>query len=159
MVPSTAFDFPSGFLDLEIGDINNDGLNDVAAVVLGVQGLPEVELQLAQFDADNQLSFLKVSLDAPFGATDITFGDANFDFVPDLCVAGLDGTFAVANGAEDGTFEPFQVVLGGYGEIADIRGFSAPSDPLDVLLLDRTNSRLRRIQAVNTLLGLSLIHI
>ena len=153
MVPSTAFEFPSGFLDLEIGDINNDGLNDVAAVVLGVQGLPEVELQLAQFDADNQLSFLKVSLDAPFGATDITFGDANFDLVPDLCVAGLDGTFAVANGVEDGTFEPFQVVLGGYGEIADIRAFSSPSDPLDVLLLDRTNSRLRRIQAVNTLLG------
>ena len=156
MAPSTGFDFPVGFLDLEIGDINNDGFNDVAAVVLGVQGLPEVELQLAQFDADNQLSFLEVSLDAPFGATDITFGDANLDFLPDLCVAGLDGTFAVANGLEDGSFEPFQAVLSGYGEVADIRAFSDPSDPLDVLLLDRTNSRLRRIRAVNTLLGSGL---
>lgn len=153
LVASTGFDFASGFLDIEIGDINNDGLNDVAALVLGVQGLPEVELQLAQIDPDTGLSFLKVSLDAPFGATDITFGDTNFDLVPDLCVAGLDGTFAVANGLEDGSFEPFQAVLSGYGEVADIRALSAPSEPLDVLLLDRTNSRLRRIQAVNTLLG------
>lgn len=153
LVPSTGFDFASGFLDIEIGDLNDDGLNDVAAVVQGVQGLPEIELQLAQVDADIPLSFLKVSLDAPAGATDITFGDTNFDLVPDLCVAGSDGTFAVANGVGDGSFEPFQVVLSGYGEVADIRALSAPSDPLNLLLLDRTNSRLRRIQAVNTLLG------
>ena len=156
LVPSTGFDFASGFLDIEIGDLNDDGLNDVAAVVQGVQGLPEIELQLAQVDADIPLSFLKVSLDAPAGATDITFGDTNFDLVPDLCVAGSDGTFAVANGVGDGSFEPFQVVLSGYGEVADIRALSAPSDPLDLLLIDRTNSRLRRIQAVNTLLGSGL---
>ncbi|MBL22048.1 MAG: hypothetical protein CMJ37_04335 [Phycisphaerae bacterium] len=151
---STGFDFPSDFLDVEVGDINNDGLNDVAAVVLGSQGLPEVELQLAQIDPDTQqLIFTRVSLDVPAGATDITFGDTNFDSIPDLCVAGLEGTFAVANGLEDGSFEPFQTVLAGYGEVADVRAFSAPSEPLDVLLLDRTNSRLRRIQAVNTLLG------
>ena len=151
---STGFDFPSDFLDVEVGDINNDGLNDVAAVVLGLQGLPEVELQLAQIDPDTQqLIFTRVSLDVPAGATDITFGDTNFDSIPDLCVAGLEGTFAVANGLEDGSFEPFQTVLAGYGEVADVRAFSAPSEPLDVLLLDRTNSRLRRIQAVNTLLG------
>ncbi len=151
---STGFDFPSDFLDVEVGDINNDGLNDVAAVVLGLQGLPEVELQLAQIDPDTQqLIFTRVSLDVPAGATDITFGDTNFDSIPDLCVAGLEGTFAVANGLEDGSFEPFQTVLAGYGEVADVRAFSAPAEPLDVLLLDRTNSRLRRIQAVNTLLG------
>ena len=57
---------------------------------------------------------------------------------------------------EDGSFEPLQVVLSGYGEVADIQALSAPSDPLDLLLLDRTNSRLRRIQAVNTLLGSGL---
>ena len=154
LVRSTGFDFPSDFLDVEVGDINNDGLNDVAAVVLGLQGLPEVELQLAQIDPDTQqLIFTRVSLDVPAGATDITFGDTNFDSIPDLCVAGLEGTFAVANGLEDGSFEPFQTVLAGYGEVADVRAFSAPSEPLDVLLLDRTNSRLRRIQAVNTLLG------
>ena len=154
LVFSTGFDFPSGFRDIEIGDINNDGLSDVAAVVLGAQGLPEVELQLAQMDADtNQLDFVKVSVDVPLDATDITFGDANFDQLPDLCVAGLEGTFAIAAATEDGSFEPFQVVLGGYGEVADIRAFSAPSDPLDVRLLDATNSRLRRIQAVNTFLG------
>ena len=153
LVASSGFDFASGFLDIEIGDLNNDGLNDVAAVVQGVQGLPEIELQLAQVDPDNPLSFLKVSLDAPAGATDITFGDTNFDSVPDLCVAGVDGTFSVANGVGDGSFEPFQIVLSGYGEVADIRAVSTPSDPLNLLLLDRTNSRLRRIQAVNTLLG------
>ncbi len=154
LVPSTGFDFPSGFRDIEIGDINNDGLNDVAAVVLGVQGNPGIELHLAQMDPDNnQLSFLKVSLDAPSDATDITFGDTNFDQLPDLCVAGLEGTLAVATATENGSFESFQVVLGGYGEVADIRAFSAPSDPLDVRLLDATNSRLRRIQAVNSLLG------
>ncbi|MGB0324120.1 MAG: hypothetical protein ACPGGL_01135 [Phycisphaerales bacterium] len=153
LVPATGFDFPSGFVDIEIGDINNDGLKDVAAVVLGVQGLPEVELQIAQFDPDSQLNFLKVSLDAPAGATDISFGDANFDLLPDLCVAGLNGTFAVANRLAEGTFEPFQVVLSGYGQVADIQALSAPTDPLDLLLLDRTNSRLRRIQAVNTLMG------
>ena len=154
LVRSTGFDFPSDFLDVEVGDINNDGLNDVVAVVLGLQGLPEVELQLAQIDPDTQqLIFTRVSLDVPAGATDITFGDTNFDSIPDLCVAGLEGTFAVANGLEDGSFEPFQTVLAGYGEVADVRAFSAPSEPLDVLLLDRTNSRLRRIQAVNTLLG------
>ena len=125
LVASTGFDFASGFLDIEIGDLNNDGLNDVAAVVQGVQGLPEIELQLAQADPDNPLSFLKVSLDAPVGATDITFGDTNFDLVPDLCVAGVEGTFAVANGVGDGSFEPFQIVLSGYGEVADIRALSA----------------------------------
>ena len=156
LVASPGFDFASGILDIEIGDLNNDGLNDVAAVVQGVQGLPEIELQLAQVNPDNPLSFLKVNLDAPVGATDITFGDTNFDSVPDLCVAGVDGTFAVAKGAGDGSFEPLQVVLSGYGEVADIQALSAPSDPLDLLLLDRTNSRLRRIQAVNTLLGSGL---
>ena len=156
LVASPGFDFASGILDIEIGDLNNDGLNDVAAVVQGVQGLPEIELQLAQVNPDNPLSFLKVNLDAPVGATDITFGDTNFDSVPDLCVAGVDGTFAVAKGAGDGSFEPLQIVLSGYGEVADIRALSAPSDPLDLLLLDRTNSRLRRIQAVNTLLGSGL---
>ncbi|MEC8251425.1 MAG: hypothetical protein VX050_07200, partial [Planctomycetota bacterium] len=156
MAASTAFDFASGFLDIEIGDLNNDGLNDVAAVVQGVQGLPEIELQLAQVNPDVPLGFLKLSLDAPAGATDITFGDTNFDSVPDLCVAGIEGTFAVANGVGDGSFEPFQVVLSGYGEVADIRTLSAPSDPLNLLLLDRTNSRLRRIQAVNTFLGTGL---
>ena len=156
LVASPGFDFASGILDIEIGDLNNDGLNDVAAVVQGVQGLPEIELQLAQVNPDNPLSFLKVNLDAPVGATDITFGDTNFDSVPDLCVAGVDGTFAVAKGAGDGSFEPLQIVLSGYGEVADIQALSAPSDPLDLLLLDRTNSRLRRIQAVNTLLGSGL---
>ena len=156
LVASPGFDFASGILDIEIGDLNNDGLNDVAAVVQGVQGLPEIELQLAQVNPDNPLSFLKVNLDAPVGATDITFGDTNFDSVPDLCVAGVEGTFAVAKGAGDGSFEPLQVVLSGYGEVADIQALSAPSDPLDLLLLDRTNSRLRRIQAVNTLLGSGL---
>ena len=156
LVASPGFDFASGILDIEIGDLNNDGLNDVAAVVQGVQGLPEIELQLAQVNPDNPLSFLKVNLDAPVGATDITFGDTNFDSVPDLCVAGVDGNFAVAKGAGDGSFEPLQIVLSGYGEVADIQALSAPSDPLDLLLLDRTNSRLRRIQAVNTLLGSGL---
>ena len=148
-----AFVFASSFRDIEIGDVNNDGLNDVMAVRQGIQG-SEIELQLAQMDPDtNQLSFLEVSLNAPSDATDITFGDANFDQLPDLCVAGLEGTFAVAAATEGGSFEPFQVVLGGYGEVADIRAFSAPSDPLDVRLLDATNSRLRRIQAVNNFLG------
>ncbi len=157
LVLSSSFDFPSGFRDIEIGDVNNDGLNDLAAVVLGVQGLPEIELQLAQMDSDNnQLNFVRVSLDAPSDATDITFGDANFDQLSDLCVAGLEGNFAVAAATEDGSFEPFQVVLSGYGEVADIQAISPPSDPLDLFLLDRTNSRLRRIQAVNTLLGSGL---
>ena len=156
-VHSSSFDFPSGFRDIEIGDINNDGLNDLAAVVLGVQGLPEIELQLAQMDSDNnQLNFVRVSLDAPSDATDITFGDVNYDQLSDLCVAGLEGNIAVAAATKDGSFEPFQVVLSGYGEVADIRALSAPSDPLDLLLLDRTNSRLRRIQAINTLLGTGL---
>ena len=153
MMPSTGFDFPSGFLDVEIGDINNDGLADVAAVVLDVQGLAQVELQLAQLDADNQLSFLKVNLDAPLGTTDITFGDATFDQLPDLCVAGSEGTFAFAAGTDEGGFAPFQVVLAGYGEVADIRALSAPDEALNVLLLDATNSRLRRIRSVETLLG------
>ena len=64
LVASPGFDFASGILDIEIGDLNNDGLNDVAAVVQGVQGLPEIELQLAQVNPDNPLSFLKVNLDA-----------------------------------------------------------------------------------------------
>ena len=157
LVISTSFDFPSVFRDIEIGDINNDGLNDLAAVVLGVQGLPEIELQLAQMDSDtNQLNFVRVSLDAPSDTTDITFGDANFDQLSDLCVAGLEGNFSVAAATEDGSFEPFQMVLSGYGEVVDVRALSPPSDPLDLLLLDRTNSRLRRIQAVNTLLGSGL---
>ena len=94
-------------------------------------GTSEIELQLAQADPDQSLSFLKVSLDAPVGATDITFfGDTNFDLVPDLCVAGVEGTFAVANGVGDGSFEPFQIVLSGYGEVADIRACLGPIQTL-----------------------------
>ena len=50
LVPHQVLTFLRASVDIEIGDINNDGLKDVAAVVLGVQGLPEVELQLAQMD-------------------------------------------------------------------------------------------------------------